>query len=139
MYVIEQPNGHTHCIKHIESNVWKLTSTLFQVLFSPRDTRKTRKICEKLGMDLDFNTSISLSSEQENVVNEAEVWELKARLPRGIEAIRNHIAHVDDVPLRVSIFTDTAPDTAGAMLETMREYGEIVMCAFVFLSFIVAS
>lgn len=98
------------------------------VYFSPRDTRKTRKIAEKLGLDTDWNTSISLSSvQQDDIAGDVNVaaWELKARLPRGIAAIRTHIQSVDDVPLRVSVFTETSPDTVGEMINVMRDWGEV--------------
>ena len=38
-----------------------------------------------------------------------------ARLPRGIGAVRPHLEHVDNVPLLVSLFTDSTPDTAREM------------------------
>ncbi|KAH9257301.1 hypothetical protein BASA81_004458 [Batrachochytrium salamandrivorans] len=97
------------------------------VYFSPRDTRKTRKIAEKMGLDTDWNTSISLSSLQDEATASevAVAWELKARLPRGLAAIRAHIQSVDDVPLRVSVFTEASPDTTSGMIQIMREWGEV--------------
>lgn len=97
------------------------------VYFSPRDTRKTRKIAEKMGLDTDWNTSISLSSLQDEAAASevAVAWELKARLPRGLAAIRAHIQSVDDVPLRVSVFTEASPEATSGMIQIMREYGEV--------------
>ncbi|GAA54084.1 hypothetical protein CLF_112133 [Clonorchis sinensis] len=50
----------------------------------------------------------------------------KSRLPCGIENIRPHLMHVDNVPLQVSLFTDCTPDTAYQMITILQEYGEIV-------------
>ncbi|TGZ35397.1 hypothetical protein CRM22_011401 [Opisthorchis felineus] len=52
--------------------------------------------------------------------------ENKSRLPCGIENIRPHLMHVDNVPLQVSLFTDCTPDTAYQMITILQEYGEIV-------------
>jgi hypothetical protein len=48
-------------------------------------------------------------------------------MPRGIKAIKNHIVSIDDVPLRVSVFTDSAADTMAEMVEVMRNNGEVVV------------
>jgi len=50
------------------------------------------------------------------------------RLPHGIKAIRKHILEADDVPLRVSMFCDSSPDTMASMIEILQENGELVMC-----------
>ena len=54
-------------------------------------------------------------------------WDVMARLPHGIEAIKHHLKHVDNVPLLVSLFTDSTPDTVKAMVGILRENGEVVM------------
>lgn len=50
-----------------------------------------------------------------------------ARMPHGIEAIKRHIREVDNVPLLVSLFTDSTPLTIRQMLEIFRQYGETVL------------
>nr|XP_023017721.1 transmembrane protein 94 isoform X2 [Leptinotarsa decemlineata] len=50
----------------------------------------------------------------------------RAKLPRGIDKIRPHIEHIDNVPLLVSLFTDCNPDVTRQMLNIMQEYKEIV-------------
>ena len=50
----------------------------------------------------------------------------RAQLPRGIENIRPHLETMDNVPLLVSLFTDSTPDTTKEMLKIMQEYGEVV-------------
>ncbi|KAF4527294.1 hypothetical protein B566_EDAN001068 [Ephemera danica] len=52
----------------------------------------------------------------------------RAKLPRGIENIRPHLEHIDNVPLLVSLFTDCTPAATREMLSIMQEYGEVV-CA----------
>ncbi|CAB3361895.1 Hypothetical predicted protein [Cloeon dipterum] len=52
----------------------------------------------------------------------------RAKLPRGIENIRPHLQHIDNVPLLVSLFTDCTPTAAREMLSIMQEHGEVV-CA----------
>ncbi len=51
----------------------------------------------------------------------------KAQLPSGIDAIRPHLELVDNVPLLVSLFTDSTPITNQKMLEIMQQYGENVL------------
>lgn len=48
-------------------------------------------------------------------------------MPHGIEAIKRHIREVDNVPLLVSLFTDSTPSSIRQMLEIFREYGETVL------------
>ncbi|XP_059477239.1 transmembrane protein 94 isoform X2 [Neocloeon triangulifer] len=52
----------------------------------------------------------------------------RAKLPRGIENIRPHLRHIDNVPLLVSLFTDCTPMATREMLSIMQEHGEVV-CA----------
>ena len=52
--------------------------------------------------------------------------ENRAQLPKGIENIRPHLETMDNVPLLVSLFTDTTPDTTREMIGIMQEYGEVV-------------
>jgi hypothetical protein len=51
------------------------------------------------------------------------------RLPHGIRAIRRHITEADDVPLRVSMFCDSSPETITSMVAILQENGErVVSC-----------
>jgi hypothetical protein len=47
-------------------------------------------------------------------------------MPHGINAIKHHLQEVDNVPLLVSLFTDSTPETIQQMIEIFREYGETV-------------
>ncbi|KAL5967520.1 Transmembrane protein 94 [Taenia solium] len=54
------------------------------------------------------------------------VFANKSRLPSGIRNIRSHLENVDNVPLKVSLFTDCTPSAVDEMMEIMQEYGETV-------------
>lgn len=44
----------------------------------------------------------------------------RAKLPRGIDKIRPHLEHIDNVPLLVSLFTDCTPPVTREMLQIMQ-------------------
>ena len=46
----------------------------------------------------------------------------------GIQAIRKHLKEVDNVPLLVSLFTDSTSDTIKEMVNVFKENGEVVLC-----------
>jgi hypothetical protein len=46
-------------------------------------------------------------------------------MPHGIEAIKEHIKTVDNVPLLVSLFTDATPDTTQQMIQIFRDNSEV--------------
>lgn len=52
----------------------------------------------------------------------------RAKLPRGIKNMVNHIEHIDNVPLLVSLFTDCSAEATREMLCIMQRYGEVVVC-----------
>ncbi|XP_072415991.1 transmembrane protein 94-like isoform X3 [Chiloscyllium punctatum] len=52
----------------------------------------------------------------------------RAKLPRGIENIRPHLEHVDNVPLLVPLFTDCTAESMCEMVRIMQENGEVVCC-----------
>jgi hypothetical protein len=52
-------------------------------------------VADKMGLETDWNTSISLLPEPDQEVVD---WELKAKMPRGVAAIVKHVREVDDVP-----------------------------------------
>ena len=54
-------------------------------------------------------------------------WDVKAKLPHGIKAIKQHLKEVDNVPLLVSLFTDSTPSTITDMIDIFRDHGEVVM------------
>lgn len=50
----------------------------------------------------------------------------RAQLPRGIENIRPHLETMDNVPLLVSLFTDSTAETTKEMVQIMQDYGEVI-------------
>ncbi|XP_037399672.1 transmembrane protein 94-like [Pygocentrus nattereri] len=52
----------------------------------------------------------------------------RAKLPKGIENVRPHLEHIDNVPLLVPLFTDCTSQTEYEMVCIMQEYGEVVCC-----------
>eukprot|EP01041_Mallomonas_annulata_P005454 gene5454-10961_t len=97
------------------------------VYFSPRNMRRSKPTAEKIGLQTDWNCAISLrdldNEQQEDphryISNYAD-WDVKARLPHGVEAIKRHLKEVDNVPLLVSLYTDSKP-------KSIRDNGEVVM------------
>lgn len=53
-------------------------------------------------------------------------WVVHARMPYGVEEIKNHLKTVDNVPLLVNLYTDATPETVKSMVEVFNDYGEIV-------------
>ena len=56
-----------------------------------------------------------------------QTWDQKAQLPHGVPEIRSHLARVDNVPLLVSLFTDSTPPAIAGMLRVQQENGETVL------------
>uniref|UniRef100_A0A0X3PJS2 Uncharacterized protein KIAA0195 n=1 Tax=Schistocephalus solidus TaxID=70667 RepID=A0A0X3PJS2_SCHSO len=54
------------------------------------------------------------------------VFSNKSRLPCGIKNIRWHLKNVDNVPLKVSLFTECTLPAVSEMIDIMQEYGETV-------------
>jgi len=52
---------------------------------------------------------------------------ISARMPHGIANIKTHLQTVDNVPLLVSLFTDSTPHSVREMVQIFREYGEVVL------------
>ena len=104
------------------------------IYFSARNMRRSKPVAEKIGIQFDWNCAISLrdlQTEDEHdphryISNYAD-WDVHARMPHGIDAIKNHLRVVDNVPLLVSLYTDATPATTRQMVEVFREYGEVIM------------
>jgi hypothetical protein len=55
------------------------------------------------------------------------IYFFKAQLPNGIDNIRRHLdLNIDNVPLHVSLFTDSTKPCINEMIQIMKDYGEIV-------------
>ena len=84
-----------------------------------------------MGLETDWNSCILLSSpgdENSSCDGYLESHDIKARLPRGIEGIRDHLQDVDDIPLHVSLFAECTPEANLEMIKIFQEYGEVVCC-----------
>ncbi|CAM9295439.1 unnamed protein product, partial [Chrysoparadoxa australica] len=105
------------------------------VYFSPRNMRRSKALAESMGIETDWNCAISLRTLEEpgepdphRMTSSYADWDVKARLPHGIAAIKEHIESIDNVPLLVSLFTDATPTTTREMLHIFQEHDESVMC-----------
>ena len=56
-----------------------------------------------------------------------QIWDHKAQLPHGVPEIRSHLRDVDNVPLLVSLFTDSSPPAIAGMMRVQQEMGEVVL------------
>jgi hypothetical protein len=103
------------------------------VYFSPRNMRRSKLLAEKMGIETDWNCAISLrplesdGPDPHRMTSNYSDWDVKARLPHGVEAIKRHLEEVDNVPLLVSLYTDSTTDTIGEMISIFQENDEVVM------------
>ncbi|CAM9177415.1 unnamed protein product [Discosporangium mesarthrocarpum] len=104
------------------------------VYFSPRNMRRSKALAENMGIETDWNCAISLrplkdstQPDPHRMTSAYADWDVKARLPHGVAAIREHIECVDNVPLLVSLFTDATPETTKEMLGIYSEHLESVL------------
>ncbi|KAJ3045042.1 hypothetical protein HK097_001311 [Rhizophlyctis rosea] len=98
------------------------------VYFSSAPERESKSYAERLGLEIDWNACILLSSAQGDEPGYLDEHDVKARLPRGVENIRNHIEEVDDIPLHVGLFAECSPYSTREMVKIFQEYGEVVCC-----------
>lgn len=98
------------------------------MFFSPCNYRLTKPLANKMGLETGWNCAISLREQDELGMKNLGEWDLKAKLPHGIPAIRSHLDNVDNVPLLVSLFTDSAAVSTREMISIMQDNGEVV-CA----------
>jgi magnesium-transporting ATPase (P-type) len=100
------------------------------VYFSPTNERQTKAFGDRLGLDTDWNSCILLSTPRDPNASPGyvEMTDIKAQLPRGPEAIRQHLREVDDIPLHVSLFAESSPKAVFDMIRIFQENGEVVCC-----------
>eukprot|EP01103_Thecamoeba_quadrilineata_P014076 TRINITY_DN4083_c0_g1_i1.p1 TRINITY_DN4083_c0_g1~~TRINITY_DN4083_c0_g1_i1.p1 ORF type:complete len:1161 (+),score=219.15 TRINITY_DN4083_c0_g1_i1:53-3535(+) len=97
------------------------------VYFSTEDEHHGKIFADKLGLETDWNTCISLR----NVTSSPYIYhndETPARLPKGISSVRSHLKDVDNVPLLVPLFSDSDPDSTTEMIKIFLENGQTVCC-----------
>ncbi|KAJ3021631.1 hypothetical protein HKX48_008112 [Thoreauomyces humboldtii] len=98
------------------------------VYFSSAPERESKAYAERLGLEIDWNSCILLSSDNGDTPGYLEEHDMKAKLPRGVDKIRDHIRDVDDVPLHVSLFAECSPRSIIEMVRIFQEQGEVVCC-----------
>ena len=126
------------------------------VHFTAENDVRGKVFAQKLGLEADWNCHISLAPAEEesdgtnndvepddgdqllsessstssslSSVFNAYMSYNRARLPKGIDNVRPHLKHVDNVPLLVPLFTDCTTDTIREMIAVMQENREIVLC-----------
>lgn len=92
------------------------------VYFSPRNMRRTKELASQMGIDVAWNCAISLrpldegKEDPHRMTSTYADWDINAKLPHGIDAVRLHLEEVDNVPLLVSLFTDVTKDTTKEMV-----------------------
>jgi len=95
--------------------------------------RLTKGIASQMGIDIAWNAAISLRAlhegeeDQHRMISNYADWDVNAKLPHGIEAVKDHVKNVDNVPLLVSLFTDVNHQTTREMIEVFQEYHDTVI------------
>lgn len=103
--------------------------------FSPLREQGSKAFAERLGLETDWNSCILLSEAghvhhsrpaESHISGYSALSDIKAKLPRGVAAIRPHLEHVDDIPLHVSLFAECSTAASAEMIRIYQEYGEVV-------------
>ena len=95
------------------------------VYFSDAGERPSKTFGGRLGLETDWNGCIILNKTHSTLTTQSvytDPSDIKARLPSGIEEIRQHLLHVDDIPLHVSMFAMAG--NPADVAEMVRIYNE---------------
>ncbi|KAI4841488.1 uncharacterized protein MKS88_000025 [Plasmodium brasilianum] len=100
------------------------------VHFSKTDQANTRNVANLLGMETNWNTSISLSLNDKlgHIQPSFKNRDGKVVIPSGINNIKTHIEEVDDIPLRVSSYSGCNQFNTAEMIKILLENNEIITC-----------
>lgn len=117
------------------------SSSIRFVLFSSSNKKKSVGLAAKLGLDTDWNFYITLKDPAPRIGSVESVSSTVlsptsskhkvaniSKLPIGISSIRSHLEEVDNVPLLVSLFTDSTWSSTCEMIKIFQENGETVLC-----------
>lgn len=73
------------------------------VYFSPRNMRRQKELATQMGIDVAWNCAISLRAlgqgedeDPHRMVSQYADWNVNAKLPHGIDAVRVHLQEVDN-------------------------------------------
>jgi len=103
------------------------------VYFSPRNMRRTKELASQMGIDVAWNCAISLrplddgQDDPHRMTSTYADWDVNAKLPHGVDEVRRHLEDVDNVPLLVSLYTDTSKDTTAEMVDVFQMYNDTVL------------
>ncbi|SBT33181.1 conserved Plasmodium membrane protein, unknown function [Plasmodium ovale wallikeri] len=95
------------------------------VHFSKANQIRTKSVANLLGMETNWNTSISLSLNDKPSFKNRDG---KIVIPSGINNIKTHIQEVDDIPLRVSSYSGCNQFNTAEMIKILLENNEIIAC-----------
>lgn len=70
---------------------------------------------------------IQLEHDPHRYISTYADWDVHAKMPHGVDAIRHHLQEVDNVPLLVNLYTDSTPSTTREMIQIFKSYGEVVL------------
>ncbi|KAI8904807.1 hypothetical protein EDD86DRAFT_194553 [Gorgonomyces haynaldii] len=96
--------------------------------FSAAPERESKAYADNLGLEIDWNCCIILSPDDGSGPGYTALHDMKAKLPRGVKTIRQHLKEVDDVPLHVSLFAECDTQSIKEMIQIFQEEGEVVLC-----------
>ncbi|XP_049850251.1 transmembrane protein 94-like [Schistocerca gregaria] len=108
------------------------------VYFSEDNEKHSKIFAEKLGLETDWNTCLSLLDVSEeggsggpaaaqSERGQPDGGRSARRLPQGVEGIRRYIEVVDNVPLLVRLFVDSTEKSKAGMIKIQRENHEVVI------------
>ena len=75
-----------------------------------------------MGIDVAWNCAISLrpltlgDEDPYRMKSNYADWDVNAKLPHGVDDVKRHLEEVDNVPLLVSLFTDSTKKTTQQMV-----------------------
>lgn len=102
-----------------------LSSGVRFVHFCTAQEKTTHNLGEKLGLFTGFNHYISLRPPE--VSSEHELFLGTSRLPRGMRSLRHHLKYIDNIPLLVSLFSDSTDAAVAEYLRVAYESHERVV------------
>lgn len=103
------------------------------VYFSSRNMRRTKEVASRMGIDVAWNSAISLQPLDEDDHDDEVRREafgdddFNAKLPHGVEAVMKHLEDVDNVPLLVRLFTDATKKSTTEMIQIFRQHSDTVL------------
>jgi hypothetical protein len=112
-----------------KTNSLKTTLTKMFSINNNNNQQNQKSSINNSKFNLEDENSSHFTNHSGRTLSEAEILGNAAQLPKGVENIRHHLDNnIDNVPLHVSLFTDSSKQAITQMIEIMKDYGEIVCC-----------